>query len=430
MSRILHADLDAFYASVEQRDDRRLRGQSMAVGGGVILSASYEARRQGVRTAMAEGQARRVCPDLVVVPPRMAAYSEASEAVFKIFRDTSPLVEPLSIDEAFIDVSGLERLVGPDTEIGQRLRSRVLTEVGLPISVGGGSTKFLAKVASAVTKPDGLLVVPAGQELAFLHPLPIGRLWGVGPVTEQRLAEVGITTVGEVAALDPRALEAKVGKAAGAHLAALASNRDPRSVEVGRRRRSIGSQRSFPAGSTGPAEARALLVEVTDRVARRLREGRRLARTVTLRLRFGDFTNATRSRTLAEPTRSTETIRAAAGQLLERAWPLVEANGLTKIGVAVANLDDDRAVQLSLPFGHRDWSPVDDAVDQIRARFGTDAVTRAVLAGRTMAEMPLLPDPAPERPYPSRPRSSMRARRADVGLGSGVDGGLRSRPSI
>jgi len=398
MARILHADLDAFYASVEQRDRPELQGRRMAVGGGIILSASYEARRLGVRTAMTERQARRLCPDLEVVAPRMSAYSEASAAVFDVFRDISPSVEPLSIDEAFIDVTGLARLVGPDVEIAADLRARVAEEVGLPLSVGGGSTKFLAKVASAVAKPDGLLIVPAGEELAFLHPLPVGRLWGVGPVTEQRLADVGIHTVGEVAALDPEILRAKLGKAAGSHLAALAANRDPRPVEVGRRRRSIGSQHSFPAGSVDRAGAEQIVVEVADRVARRLREGGRLARTVTLRLRFGDFAAATRSRTLGEPTRLTDTILTTARSLLDEAWPLIEQRGLTKVGVAVSNLDGADAVQLPLPFPSADWDPVDGAVDQIRARFGVGAVTRATLAGRPVVEVPMLPDRPTDSP--------------------------------
>ncbi len=392
MARILHADLDAFYASVEQRDRPELIGRAMAVGGGVILSPSYEARRHGVKTAMNERQARALCPGLQIVEPRMAAYAEASRAVFAIFDDTSPLVEPLSIDEAFIDVGGLDRLVGPDTLIAADLRRRVADEVGLPLSVGGGSTKFLAKVASAVAKPDGLLIVPPGRELEFLHPLPVGRLWGVGPTTEQRLADVGITTVGEVAALDPSVLQAKVGVAAGAHLAALAANRDPRTVEVGRRRRSVGSQRSFPAGSVDRDGAGQIVVEVADRVARRLRTGARVARTVTLRLRFGDFASATRSRTLAEPTRSTAMILETAQALLDEAWSIVAERGLTKLGVAVSNLDDDRAIQQVLPFPIPAWDPVDRAMDEIRERFGVGAVTRATLAGRDPVEMPLLPD--------------------------------------
>ncbi|MEM7275401.1 MAG: DNA polymerase IV [Actinomycetota bacterium] len=394
--RILHADLDAFYASVEQRDDPSLRGIPMAVGGGVILAASYEARRFGVRTAMNERQARVRCPALTVVPPRMTAYAEASDAVFTIFRDISPEVEPLSIDEAFIDVTGLRRLAGSDVSIAASLRERVAAEVGLAVSVGGGSTKFLAKVASAVCKPDGLLVVPAGEELAFLHPLPVGRLWGVGPVAQERLASAGLHTVADVAALDVEVLQDRLGVASGAHLHALAHNRDPRPVETGRRRRSIGSQRSFPAGSVDREGAAQIVVEVADRVARRLRAGARVGRTVTLRLRFADFAAATRSRTLREPTASTEAILSTGRALLDDAWPLIERRGLTKVGLAISGLADDRAVQLSLPFGAAaaspSWDAVDGAVDRIRDRFGTGALTRATLVDRQPVEVPLLPD--------------------------------------
>ncbi len=391
-SRILHADLDAFYASVEQRDDPRLRNIPMAVGGGVVLAASYEARAFGVRTAMTGRQAKRLCPHIVLVDPRMAAYSEASKAVFDIFEDTSPNVEALSIDEAFIDVTGLQRLVGPDTQIGARLRARVATEVGLNLSVGGGSTKFLAKVASAVCKPDGIRIVPAGEELAFLHPLPVGRLWGVGPVAQQRLAEVGLRTVGEIAATDRSHLVSRLGKAWGAHLHALANNEDPRSVEVGRRRSSVGSQRSFPAGSVDRGGAEQIVVEIADRVTRRLRDGQRVARTVTLRLRYGDFAQATRSKTLPEATCSTDEVMTVARDLLATAWPTIEDRGLTKIGVAVSGLVSDEAVQLSLPFSKAQWGAVDGAVDEIRERFGTDALKRATLVDQDSLEMPLLPD--------------------------------------
>ena len=242
---ILHADLDAFYASVEQRDDPRLRGRPVIVGGGVVLAASYEAKAFGVRTAMGGAQARRLCPQAIVVEPRMSAYSEASKAVFEVFDDTTPLVEGLSIDEAFLDVGGLRRVSGTPTEIAVRLRRDVLERVGLPITVGVARTKFLAKVASGVAKPDGLLVVPPDGELAFLHPLPVERLWGVGPVTAGKLHDRGITTVGEVAQLAEAALVSMLGRASGRHLHALAHNRDPRPVQVGRRRRSIGSQRAL-----------------------------------------------------------------------------------------------------------------------------------------------------------------------------------------
>ena len=245
---VLHADLDAFYASVEQRDAPELRGRPVIVGGGVVLAASYEAKAYGVRTAMGGIQARRLCPKAVVVRPRMAAYSEASKAVFAVFDDTTPLVEGLSIDEAFLDVGGLRRVSGTPTEIAVRLRQAVRDRVGLPITVGVARTKFLAKVASGVAKPDGLLVVPPDDELGFLHPLPVERLWGVGLVTAGKLHERSLRTVGEVAALPEAALIAMLGRASGRQLHALAHNRDPRPVVVGRRRGSIGSACLSPWG--------------------------------------------------------------------------------------------------------------------------------------------------------------------------------------
>src|SRR5262245_59289313 len=223
---ILHADLDAFYASVEQRDDPRLRGRPVIVGGGVVLAASYEAKACGIRTAMGGRQARRLCPNAIVVPPRLSAYSEASKAVFEVFDDTTPLVEGISIDEAFLEVGGLRRVSGSPVEIAARLRANVREGVGLPITVGVARTKFLAKVASRVGKPDGLLVVPPDEEIAFLHPLPVERLWGVGPATAEKLRRRGVNFVGEVAKMPEAALVAILGQASGHHLHALAHNRD------------------------------------------------------------------------------------------------------------------------------------------------------------------------------------------------------------
>src|SRR6266511_2206783 len=269
---ILHADLDAFYAAVEQRDDSGLRGRPVIVGEGVVLAASYEAKAYGIRTAMGGAQARRLCPQAVVVPPRMAAYSEASKAVYRVFDDTTPLVEGLSIDEAFLDVRGLERLCGPPTEIAAGLKSAVRERVGLPITVGIARTKFLAKVASGVAKPDGLLVVPPSGELTFLHPLPVERLWGVGPVTARKLRERGIRTVGQVAWLDEDELVSLLGRAQGRHLYALAHNRDPRVVRVGRRRGSVGSQRALGRSPKTADDLDAALVGLVDRVTRRMRK--------------------------------------------------------------------------------------------------------------------------------------------------------------
>jgi DNA polymerase IV len=390
---ILHADLDAFYASVEQRDDRRLRGRPVIVGGGVVLAASYEAKAQGVRTAMGGRTARRLCPGAIEVPPRFSAYTEASKAVFAIFEDTTPLVEGLSIDEAFLDVGGLRRLVGPPLQIARTLRERVLAEVGLAITVGIARTKFLAKVASGVAKPDGLLEVRPERELDFLHPLPVQRLWGVGPVTATKLHDRGIFTVGEVARLDEPSLVAMLGPASGRHLHALAHNRDPRRVEVGRRRRSIGSQCAIGWRRHDPAAVDAVLVAIVDRVTRRLRAADRLGRTVTLRLRFDDFGRATRSHTLAGATAHTRTILTAARILLADAQPLIRRRGLTLVGISVSNLDDRRAVQLTLPFDRFSSPALDAVLDDVRGRFGTAAIDRAVLLGRnTGFTVPMLPD--------------------------------------
>lgn len=389
---ILHADLDAFYASVEQRDDPRLRGRPVIVGGGVVLAASYEAKARGVRSAMGGQQARRLCPDAIVVPPRMSAYTAASRAVFEIFRQTTPLVEGLSIDEAFLDVGGLWRLVGSPAEIAERLRREVRERVHLPITVGVARTKFLAKVASGVAKPDGLLVVAPDAELAFLHPLPVERLWGVGPVTSAKLRERRIRTVGEVARLGEAALVSLLGSGAGRHLHALAHNRDPRSVQVGRRRGSMGAQHALSRTPHAPAELDAILAGLVDRVSRRMRAAGRSGRTVVLRLRFGDYTRATRSHTIGKATADTTPLLAAARALLQAALTEIDRRGVTLIGVSVGNLDDN-PVQPELPF-HRDpGAELDAAVDAVRDRFGSTALTRAVLLGREPGvEMPLLPD--------------------------------------
>jgi DNA polymerase IV len=390
---ILHADLDAFYASVEQRDDPRLLGRPVIVGAGVVLAASYEAKACGIRTAMGGAQARRLCSQAVVVPPRMSAYAEASKAVFEVFEQTTPVVEGLSIDEAFLDARGLERISGSAIEIAARLRREIRERVGLPITVGVASTKFLAKVASGVAKPDGLLVVPPGGELDFLHPLPVERLWGVGPVTAQKLRERGLATVGQVAQLAEATLVSILGQAAGRHIHALAHNRDPRRVRGGRRRRSIGAQRALGRSPRSWIALDAVLVGLVDRLARRLRAARRVCRTVTLRLRFGDFSRATRSHTLPEPTAQTQAILATARGLLATAMSMIEAHGITLLGVALANLEDDGAIQLALPIDHARPSALDAALDDIRDRFGSAAITRAVLIGRDQGlTVPLLPD--------------------------------------
>jgi DNA polymerase-4 len=390
----LHADLDAFFASVEQRDEPTLRGRPVIVGKGVVLAASYEARAYGVRGAMPGGKARRLCPHAAVVSPRMAAYAEASKAVFEVFRDIAPLVEGLSIDEAFLDVRGMHHIGGPPRDIAERLREEVRARVGLPITVGVARTKFLAKVASGLAKPDGLLLVPQRAELALLHLLPVERVWGVGPVTAGKLHAHGIVSVGQLARLEEAALAGIVGCASGRQLHALANNRDPRRVRVGRRRRSIGAQRAL--GRRGPrtlAGIDAVLVGLIDRVTRRLRGADRVCRTITLRLRFDDFSRATRSHTLAEATAETPSILAAARGLLSAAMPLIEQRGLTLVGVSLGNLEDAGAVQLALPLEPRTAAGLDAAVDAVRERFGTEAITRGVLLDRDLGhEMPLLPD--------------------------------------
>jgi DNA polymerase-4 len=390
---ILHADLDAFYASVEQRDDPTLRDRPVIVGAGVVLAASYEARARGVRTAMGARQARQLCPDAAVVPPRFSAYVDASRAVFDVFRDTTPLVEGVSIDEAFLDVGGLRRIAGSAEEIAVRLRRDVRDRVGLNITVGIARTKFLAKVASGVAKPDGLLLVPPDGELAFLHPLPVRRLWGVGAVTAEKLHARGIATVGEVARLPEEALIAMLGRGSGRHLHALAHNRDPRPVVVGRRRRSIGSQRALGRGRRSAAALDEVVVGLVDRVSRRMRKADRVGRTVVLRLRFDDYSRVTRSHTMPRATAHTPTLLAAVRRLLAEAQPLVAQRGLTLLGISVGNLDDDGAVQLELPFDRFAGGALDAALDDVKERFGTDAVTRAVLLG-TGADwtVPLLPD--------------------------------------
>jgi DNA polymerase-4 len=390
---ILHADADSFFASVEQRDDPRLRGRPVIVGGGVVLAASYEAKAHGVRTAMSGRRARRLCPRAIVVPPRMAAYAEASKAMYRVFEDTTPVVEGLSIDEAFLDVRGMRRLAGTPMEIAVRLRREVRERVGLPITVGVARTKFLAKVASGVAKPDGLLLVPPGRELAFLHPLEVERLWGVGPVTAGRLRARGITTVGEVAQLPENALVSMLGRAAGRHLHALAHNRDPRPVQARRRRRSIGSQRALGRAPKPPEAVDATVIALVERVARRMRAAGRIGRTVVLRLRFDDFSRATRSHTIPWATDETEAILDSARTLLANAGPMIEREGLTLVGIAVANLENGGAVQLTLPFERRRGAALDAALDEVRRRFGSDAVTRAVLLGRDHGPtVPLLPD--------------------------------------
>ena len=390
---ILHADIDSFFASVEQRDDPSLRGRPVIVGAGVVLAASYEAKAYGVTSAMGGVQARRLCPTAMVVPPRMSAYVEASKAVFEVFHETTPLVEGLSIDEAFLDVRGMRRIAGHARGIALKLRCDVRERVGLPITVGVARTKFLAKVASGVAKPDGLLLVPPDSELDFLHPLPVERLWGVGPITAAKLHEQGLTTVGQVAEVAESALVSMLGRASGRQLHALAHNHDRRSVRVGRRRRSIGAQRALGRASRSPAALDVVVVGLIDRVTGRLRAAQRVCRTVVLRFRFDDFSRATRSHTFPEATAQTSTILAVARGLLAGALPMIRERGLTLVGVALGNLADHGAAQLGLPLEDHRATALDVTVDKVRDRFGSAAITRAVLLGRDQGlSMPVLPD--------------------------------------
>ncbi|MDQ2621431.1 MAG: DNA polymerase IV [Actinomycetota bacterium] len=402
---ILHADLDAFYASVEQRDDPALRGRPVVVGTGVVLACSYEAKARGIYTTMNGKEARRVCPEVIAVPPRMAAYSEASRRVYEIFDETAPVVEALSIDEAFLDVRGLEHISGTPTEIAAALRREVREKVGLNISVGVARTKFLAKVASGESKPDGLLVVPESEEEAFLHPLPIRKLWGVGKVTAGKLESAGIFSVGDIARAREATLAALVGASSGKRLLDLANNRDPRTVAPRERRRSIGAQSAFPRSSRTADEIQTLGAALTDRVCGRLRESGQSCRTVSLSLRFGDFSRASRARTLDFPTDRTDTVLAAVRGLLDSARDEIEDRGLTLVGVSLENLDRAGSVQLSLALPTdreeatgdsieaRDTAALDAALDAVRNRFGADSIRRASLIDADAGvSAPTLPD--------------------------------------
>ena len=398
---ILHADLDAFFASVEQRDDPALRNRPMIVGRGVVLACSYEAKARGVQTAMNGAQAMRICPEAIVVPPRMAAYTQASREVYEVFSETSPLVEGLSIDEAFLDARGLEHISGTPEQVAARLRRDVLEKVGLKISVGVARTKFLAKVASGESKPDGLLVVKPDEEEAFLHPLPIEKLWGVGRVTSEKLHEMGITTVGQIARCPEASLVAALGENAGRRLLDLANNRDPRQVAPRAARRSIGAQSAFPRSSRSSSEIDALAAGLVDRTSRRLRGSGQLCGTVSLSVRFDDMKKASRSHTLPAATSSTETVLAAVRSLLEAVRPLTAERGITLLGVTLENLAGDDALQLELPLEAEPGEAVDQAgraadldaaIDDLRDRFGSDAITRASLVHQEGIEAPILPD--------------------------------------
>jgi len=349
---ILHADLDAFFASVEQRDDPGLRGRPVSVGGGVVMAASYEARARGVRSAMGGGRARRLCPDLVVVRPRFDAYVEASRAVFAVLDRFAPRVERGSIDEGFLDVTDV--VAWPDVGAhAAALRAAVRAEVGLPISVGVGPSKVVAKVASGMAKPDGLLVVEPDRELAFLHPLDVGRIWGIGPASAQKLHRSGIRTVGDAARCGDAALVAVLGRSAGRRLDAIAHGREFQRVQTARRRRSYGAQRAL--GSRGRTltheEIAGTLEGLVDRIGRRMTGRGDAGRTVVLRLRFGDFTRATRSRSLPRATADPAALASVARTLLNDARPVIASRGLTLVGITITGLDREDDGQLVLDLG-------------------------------------------------------------------------------
>jgi DNA polymerase IV len=343
---ILHADVDAFYASVAQRDDPALRGRPVVVGSWVVMAASYEARARGVRSGMGGARARRLCPELVVANPSWDSYVEASRAVFAIFERFAAVVEPGSMEEAFLDVSAAGE---PAAELAARLRRAVRDEVGLPLSVGVARTKVLAKIASRSAKPDGLFVVAPERELEFLHALPVERVWGVGPATARRLRTAGLHTVGQAAAVGEAELMALLGKAAGRYVHAIAHNRDFRRVRRRRGRRSFGAQRALRPGPRTRAELDEAVATLAERLAQRMERKGRAGRTIVLRLRFGDYARASRSRTLAEPTADASAVASAAGRLLDEAMPMVRARGITLVGLTVTNLIDDGADQLALP---------------------------------------------------------------------------------
>jgi len=376
---ILHADLDSFFASVEQRDDPQLRGRPVIVGGGVVLAASYEAKALGVQGAMGGRQALRLCPDAIVVRPRFDAYVAASREVFKVFHDTTPLVEGMSIDEAFLDVGGLRRLSGEPSVVAMRLRQQVRERVGLPISVGVARTKHLAKIASALCKPDGLRVVPIEDELAFLHALPVERLWGVGPATSAKLRAARITTVGQIASFEPAELAHFIGLGAAHHLHALAHNRDPRRVRRSAGRRSIGSQHALGRGTHTDAALDRVLQTLVDRVTRRLRATGQAGTTVVLRLRFGDFSRSTMSHTAARPTDQSAVVLDLARRLLAQRLPEIHSRGCTLLGITLSGLDG-HGMQLMLPLEPTDDGKVDAAVDAVRDKFGTASIGPGSLA--------------------------------------------------
>jgi DNA polymerase-4 len=382
---ILHADLDAFYASVEQLLNPALRGQPVLVGGGVVVAASYEARAFGVRAPMSTRDALRLCPRAIVVDGHFSRYLELSDQVMSIFEDATPVVEQISVDEGFLDVSGTTHLLGSPSDIGRELRRRVREEVGLPLSVGVASTKFLAKIASARAKPDGLVLVDHGTELAFLHPLPVQALWGVGRVTASKLNRLGIGTIGELAEVNSGALAPVLGPGTAGALRALSRNQDPRPVRGGRRSGSVGSQQALGRGLTDTDEMFVVVLGLADRIGRRLRAKDRSGSTLTVRVRFPGPRLVSRSHTLSSPTASTAALANLGSELVRRALVVADGAPVTLIGLSLSNLTTDRFLQLELELDEGDVlragsledlrrQSIDESVDAVRERFGRDLV--------------------------------------------------------
>ncbi len=410
VAAILHADLDAFYASVEQLLDPRLRGKPVAVGRGVVLAASYEARAFGVRSGMPGRRARELCPGLIFTGGHFSEYQRLGDAAIEVMRCYTPDIERISIDEAFADVSGSVRLFGTPGQIAKAIRACVRAELGLPISIGVACTKHLAKIASQVAKPDGLVIVDPGSELAFLHPLPVDLMWGVGPATKARLSAEGVATIGELAQRSPTAMARVLGRAAGHRLTSLASNRDPRSVETRRRSHSAGAQSALGRKPAAEHVFRPVLLHLADRIARRLRAKDRPCRTVTVRVRFADLRSVTRAITLPAPICATTTLAEVAIDLVRFVlWDHPQERVISLLGISASHLGE-ADLQLELPFrladdGRRPGTRkgmarrrADRAVDAIRKRFGREAVEYASAFGaarsvpdefRTLAEKEL-----------------------------------------
>lgn len=391
---ILHADLDAFYASVEQLLDPRLRGKPIAVGGGVVLAASYEARAFGVRSGMPGRRARQLCPDLVFVGGHFDEYQRLGDAAIGVLGDFTPAIERISIDEAFADVAGCTHLFGSPAEIARQVRARVHAELGLPISVGVARTKHLAKIASQVAKPNGLVVVDPDAEREFLHELPVALMWGVGPATEARLAKIGVTTIGQLAESAPQAVERLLGSGVGQKLRALAWNRDPRQIQTHRRAHSAGAQSALGRQPAIERVFKPTLHHLADRIGARLRAKALGGRTITVRVRFADLRSVTRALTLPAPISATRAIAEVAEDLVRGVLAdHCDERTISLLAISVSHLEAHATVQMELPLGLADEarrpgtkqglarSRADKAVDAIRKRFGDDAVAYGSASG-------------------------------------------------